>query len=63
MKSVIKSHNALVIKGKVDKSPKKICNFRVKNHCSLNGKKLIKSVYKTTVRANNKSKRIYWTDK
>ena len=50
MSSVIKSHNARVIKGKVDKSPKKMCNCRVKNNCPLNGKCLNKSVvYKATV--------------
>ena len=57
MSSVIKSHNARVIKGKVDKSPKKMCNCRVKNNCPLNGKCLSKSVvYKATVTSNNMSK-------
>ena len=57
MSSVIKSHNARVIKGKVDKSPKKMCNCRVKNNCPVNGKCLSKSVvYKATVTSNNMSK-------
>ena len=57
MSSVIKSHNARVIKGNLHKSPKKMCNCRVKNNCPLNGKCLNKSVvYKATVTSNNMSK-------
>ena len=57
MDSVLRSHNARTNKDKVNQSPKKMYNCRIKGNSPLNGKCLSKSVvYKATVNTNNASK-------
>ena len=63
MKTLIKQHNARVLKNQ-EHTEKRPCNCRVKDNCSLDGKSLHECiVYQANVVANNECKECFGTAK